>query len=233
MPIRSARPPLVHQVRSAFAYWLEHRYRFLFFTLLLTLVGFPLIATLGFDQTPMDVLVAVNLGAALVGMRSRHLSHLLLILLALILAVSLVAGSVDWHRVIAASTVALVVLGFIAGIDTVRVAMSSTRVNAELLFAALSVYLLSGILFAMLHCAVAALWHDAYFLPEGGHLKMAAGTYFSFMTQTTVGYGDILPKSDLARGLSMVQAVAGQLYLAVMVARLVGLYMAGQKEGNS
>jgi len=52
------------------------------------------------------------------------------------------------------------------------------------------------------------------------------------MTQTTVGYGDILPKSDLARGLAMVQAVAGQLYLAVMVARLVGLYMAGQKEGN-
>ena len=61
---------------------------------------------------------------------------------------------------------------------------------------------------------------------------LPAGIYFSFMTQTTVGYGDILPKSDLARGLSMVQAVAGQLYLAVMVARLVGLYMSGKKEGN-
>ena len=85
----------------------------------------------------------------------------------------------------------------------------------------------------MLHCAVAAVWHDAYLLPEGGRLLLPAGIYFSFITQTTVGYGDILPRSDLARGLAMVQAVTGQLYLAVMVARLVGLYMAGQKEGNS
>ena len=224
---------LHHRLRTAFARWLEHRYCVLFFTLLLTLIAFPLLATFGFDQTPMTVLLALSLGAALVGMRSRHLSRLLLILLVVMLAVHLVAGSDNWHSMIAASTVALVVLGFIAGIDAVRVAMSSTRVSGELLFAGLSVYLLVGILFAMLHCAVAALWHDAYSLPNGGRLLLPAGIYFSFMTQTTVGYGDILPKSDLARGLSMVQAVAGQLYLAVMVARLVGLYMAGQKEGDT
>ena len=125
--------------------------------------------------------------------------------------------------------IALVILGFIAGLDAVRVAMSSMRVSGELLFAGLSVYLLVGILFAMLHCAVAALGNDAYSLPEGGRLTLPAGIYFSFMTQTTVGYGDILPKSDLARGLAMVQAIAGQLYLAVMDARQVGLYMANQK----
>ena len=232
MQDRSVTQLLHHHLRSAFAHWLEHRYRVLFFTLLLTLIGFPLLATLGFDQTPMTVLLAVSLGAALVGMRSRHLSHLLLIVLLAMLTVRVLAGSVNWHSVIAISTVALVVLGFVAGIDAVRVAMSSTRVSAELLFAALSVYLLVGILFAMLHCSVAALWHDAYFLPEGGRLLLPAGIYFSFITQTTVGYGDVLPKSDLARGLAMVQAIAGQLYLAVMVARLVGLYMSGQKEGN-
>jgi hypothetical protein len=234
MQDRSVLQMLHHQLRSVFAFWLEHRYGVLFCTLFLTLVGFPLLATLGFDQTPMIVLLAASLGAALVGMSSRHLSRLMLVLLGVMLVVRFVAGSVDWHRMIAASTVALVVLGFVAGIDTVRVAMNSTRVSGELLFAALSVYLLVGILFAMLHCAVAALWHDAYSLPEGGRLALPAGIYFSFMTQTTVGYGDILPKSDLARGLAMVQAIAGQLYLSVMVARLVGLYMAGQKhEGGA
>ena len=217
------------RLRLVFARWLEHRYRVLFCTLLLTLVGFPLLATFSVDQTPMTVLLAVSLGAALVGLRSRHLSQLLLAALAAMLVVRLLAGSFNWHSVLAASTVALVILGFTAGIDAVRVAMHSTRVSAELLFAALSVYLLVGILFAMLHCAVSALWNDAYLLPEGGRLLLPAGVYFSFMTQTTVGYGDILPKSDLARGLAMLQAIAGQLYLAVMVARLVGLYMAGQK----
>ena len=56
--------------------------------------------------------------------------------------------------------------------------------------------------------------------------------YFSFSTQTTLGYGDILPKSDLARGLAMVQGIIGQLYLAVMVARLVGLYASGTTRKN-
>ena len=232
MQDRSATVQFHHLLRLAFARWLEHRYRVLFFSLLLTLVGFPLLATFGFDQTPMTVLLAASLGAALVGMRSRHLSQLLLVALAAMLVVRLLAGSFNWHSVLAASTLVLVIVGFIAGIDAVRVAMHSTRVNAELLFAALSVYLLVGILFAMLHCSVAAVWHDAYLLPEGGRLLLPAGVYFSFVTQTTVGYGDILPKSDLARGLAMVQAIAGQLYLAVMVARLVGLYMSGQKEGN-
>ena len=230
MQDRSVTQYLHHQLRLGFAHWLEHRYTVLFSALFVTLIGFPLLTTLGFDQTPMVVLLAVSLGAALVGMRSRHLSRLMLVLLAVMLVVRFAAGSVDWHRLIAASTVALVVLGFVAGVDAIRVAMSSTRVSAELLFAALSVYLLVGILFAMLHCVVAAVWHDAYSLPEGGRLAMPAGIYFSFITQTTVGYGDILPKSDLARGLAMVQAIIGQFYLSVMVARLVGLYMSNQKQ---
>ena len=47
------------------------------------------------------------------------------------------------------------------------------------------------------------------------------------MTLATLGYGDIVPRSDVARGLAIVEAVAGQLYLAVMVARLVSLYVRG------
>ena len=50
--------------------------------------------------------------------------------------------------------------------------------------------------------------------------------YYSFVTMTTLGYGDIVPVSSAARGLATLQAVVGQLYLAVLVARLVGLYVA-------
>ena len=48
--------------------------------------------------------------------------------------------------------------------------------------------------------------------------------YFSFITLATVGYGDIVPRSDVARGLAIVEGVGGQLFLAVLVARLVSLY---------
>jgi hypothetical protein len=45
----------------------------------------------------------------------------------------------------------------------------------------------------------------------------------------TLGYGDFLPKTDMARGLVVFEVIGGQLFLAVMVARLIGLYTGGHK----
>ena len=50
--------------------------------------------------------------------------------------------------------------------------------------------------------------------------------YFSFSTMSTLGYGDIVPVSRLARSLSWLEALTGQLYLTILVARLVGLHIA-------
>ena len=58
-------------------------------------------------------------------------------------------------------------------------------------------------------------------------------TYFSFVTLTTVGYGDISPVSPAARTLAWVEAVTGQFYLAVIVAGLVSVLVAkGKREGE-
>jgi hypothetical protein len=54
--------------------------------------------------------------------------------------------------------------------------------------------------------------------------------YFSLVCITTMGYGDIVPISSLARPLAVLEGVFGQLYLAVMIARLVGLHLAGQRQ---
>jgi len=54
--------------------------------------------------------------------------------------------------------------------------------------------------------------------------------YFSFVTLTTLGYGDISPRSDAARSLCMTEAMVGQLFLAVLIARLIGLHIAQRKE---
>ncbi len=50
--------------------------------------------------------------------------------------------------------------------------------------------------------------------------------YFSFETLTTLGYGDIVPRSPAARMLATIEAVMGQIYLTVLIARLVGLHIA-------
>lgn len=49
--------------------------------------------------------------------------------------------------------------------------------------------------------------------------------YFSFATMTTLGYGDILPRSPVARTLATLEAITGQIYLTVLIARLVGLHI--------
>jgi hypothetical protein len=54
---------------------------------------------------------------------------------------------------------------------------------------------------------------------------LSEGIYFSFITLATVGYGDMVPGNDMVRGLAIVEAIAGQFYLAVMIARLMSLYM--------
>jgi len=54
--------------------------------------------------------------------------------------------------------------------------------------------------------------------------------YYSLITQCSVGYGDVLPQSDAARMLAVIQAVVGQFYMAVVVAIFVGMYATQRRD---
>ena len=95
-------------------------------------------------------------------------------------------------------------------------------VDAEHLYAALSAYLLAGIFFGLFYWVLEQI-RPGTFAATGDFSRMAA-LYFSFVTLATLGYGDIVARTDVARGLAIVEGVGGQLFLAVMVARLVSLY---------
>jgi hypothetical protein len=111
----------------------------------------------------------------------------------------------------------------------------SRRVNANTLFAALSVYLLLGVLWALAFGLVDLLEPSAFgstlksgsafVFRTGGRITNTA-VYFSFTTLTTLGYGDIVPVAPAAQTLATLEALIGQLYLAVLIARLVGLHIA-------
>jgi hypothetical protein len=114
----------------------------------------------------------------------------------------------------------------------------SGSVNSNKIAGAVCVYVLIGFCFAMVHMMVALSDSSAYRSPlntssDLNHLspsfyleRYPLFSYYSFCTLSTVGYGDILPISRLARVLSCMEATFGQLYLAVLVARLVGLHTA-------
>ncbi len=108
---------------------------------------------------------------------------------------------------------------------------SSKEVGALEFLESINVYLLLGIAGALLFTAVYSFNHDAY-NPPGEILQNRSDfIYYSFVTMTTLGYGDITPADSLSRSLSIFFSVAGQLYLTMIIAMLVGKYL-GQKTTN-
>ena len=112
----------------------------------------------------------------------------------------------------------------------IRVA-SSKKVGALEFLESINVYLLLGIAASLVFSLIYSSNHDAY-NPPGEILKTSTDfIYYSFVTMTTLGYGDITPTDSLARSLSIFFSVAGQLYLTMIIAMLVGKYL-NQKAVN-
>jgi hypothetical protein len=110
-------------------------------------------------------------------------------------------------------------------------------VTTNMIFGAVVAYLLAAVGFAYLYEVLELFQPGAFSGVPDGASPQALGDallYFSLVTLTTVGYGDILPVSGLARPLAVLEGVFGTLYLAVMIARLVGLHVAAriQTEGD-
>src|SRR5579863_8969522 len=105
------------------------------------------------------------------------------------------------------------------------------RINYHRVIGAVLLYLSIGLIFAALFCFVATLQSAAFTGIGVLHDNLAvAGNliYFSFVTLTSVGYGDVVPVHPYARGLANVEAIIGQLYPATLLARLVTLELEGR-----
>jgi voltage-gated potassium channel len=113
---------------------------------------------------------------------------------------------------------------------------SEENVTVDTLSAAFSIFLLIGFAWGCIYGLLYLDTPDAFRLPEltPGSIEfgitpgvpMGILIYFSFVTLTTVGYGDVLPVAVSARSMAMLEAVVGHFYLAILVARLVGLSIA-------
>ena len=112
--------------------------------------------------------------------------------------------------------------------------LTSDRPTSERVFAALTAYLCIGLLFALIYAHFYFRDPASFKIPDqlvttatdSESRTVPAFTYFSFVTLTTLGYGDFVPLSEEARTVAWLEAVIGQLYLAVMVGGLVGVFFA-------
>lgn len=120
-------------------------------------------------------------------------------------------------------------LGIVAWL-LIRAAMAPGRVTGERIVAAICAYLLLGLLWAQAYQLVNSVYGQAIAGAFGGSGQEYI--YFSFVTLTTLGYGDVLPAHPAARVLAFLEAVTGVLYLATLVARLVALHIVHEAEAR-
>lgn len=117
---------------------------------------------------------------------------------------------------------------------TLKQVAMETDISPNRLVGAVCVYLLLGVIWAVAYTILEMISPESFggFTPLQGRGWDSEWLYFSFVTMTTLGYGDILPVSATARALAYMQAVFGQLYVAILVAGLVSALISSRQSNK-
>lgn len=174
--------------------------------------------------------------AAFIGLSTIYglrLGKRALALTAVLAVLSLASGMVSVFtpgRVLNSFAV-LAALGFYGVVVALllRYIVKAKRVTADILFGSVCVYLLVGMMFSMLYVFLdivnPASFAVSTVVAGAGSPSEGAFTYYSFVTLTTLGYGDIVPVSGYARTFAFLEAATGTLYVAILISRLVSMYI--------
>ena len=205
-------------------------------SMLLVLLGYPILSDLGLRMPGVlsiffVIMLFGCLATAIEKARAFALFFALVILLEIVASAFDIGGtgaeSIPQH---AARFIVLLITSWIL----VRDVMRATAVTIDTILGAICVYLLVAMATSEVYSFIYLMNENAFnvsaevlveALERGEHMWIT--TYFSFVTMTTLGYGDITPATGAIRSIAMLQAVFGQLYIAIIVARLVAIQVAG------
>lgn len=207
----------------------EHRFLLLFLFLLATLIAYPYTENSGFGYYAFRALgtTVIALSVYVVSFRRG------LAVVALLLAIPALVQHL-LHPALAAGFFPIfnLILSFAFDLWIVvaifRRVFSRASITSETIFGALCIYLLNGITFASVYGLVSDLQPKAFFLDPLVNTHTLPTRfdfiYYSFGMMTQLGAVGISAVTDQARSISVIEAILGQLYLAVLISRLVGAY---------
>lgn len=220
------------------------RFLFLLVSLLLMLMIGPFMSRQRGESWVLNILFSLSFLTGVYAVSDRRR---LLVLAALGCGVGMAGRWITYFYastfLIAATAAAQIVFFLsVAAVLLIHV-LENERVTIDKISAALCVYLLLGLTWALMYNLLER-FEGGSFLFQGSPLPPVNGSeyssqefmrwiYYSFVTLTTLGYGDVVPATSKAQGLATLEAIIGQFYLAVLVARLVGLHIAHAAGRNS
>jgi hypothetical protein len=210
--------------RSLGRRYAERRFIVLFAVLLLTISGHALVGSLLPVANPLNWLLGLSLVAVVLSVRRGTLRWILYGSAVGFVGARLAELMLDHPAPAFVSQTLFALACLLTAGMAVRRALSAGPVDGEHIFAALDAYLLVGIAFGVGYWLLETALPGSF--SSAAPLTAPRAIYFSFVTQATLGYGDIVPIGEHAQGVVVAQGVGGQMYLAVLVARLVSLYAA-------
>jgi hypothetical protein len=212
------------------------RYEYLLVALFLLVVVYPFIAGSELGRMTLTFSLAIIMIAGTLAVSRRRFA----LITSLVLALPAIASREFYnfqHWEWALQMTLVTATGFMAfnAIVILREVLRHRVVTQHTIYGAICVYVLIGMAFALGYALLEHLYPGSFNLIKDTATsdRDAQLISFSFVTLTTVGYGDITPATPGARALCNFEALLGQLYLAVLIARLVGSYMGKNRGPNA
>lgn len=225
-------------MEHAFDHWpivkLLGKQRYLLGSLLGLLLVFPMVTNQQFQRPILSAMLTLIIITGPLSLAARRDQFLIAMVLALIMWIPgwidfLIEGTLSgWI----ASFGAAAFFGYLSVLLFRDHLIDVSSVTNTTILAAINAYLCIGLMFAFMYANVALAFPGAFsgtFMDEPIRQQMEGFIYYSFVTMTTLGYGDITPNTILAGTLAYSQAVVGQLYVALTIARIVGISVSQQR----
>jgi hypothetical protein len=207
----------------------------LLIVLALLFLSFPFVEEVKGGDIIVSVLLSLVLISAVIAVANRGLT----LVVAVLLMIPAIAGRwINHFRPDLVPPAVFLVSGLLlvafVVVNLLSFVLRAPSVNTEVLCASISAYLMLGLIWTMAYWLVDQLTPGGAFSfnTNAGKQSMNGfnAFYFSFITLSTVGYGDITPLSRIARWLAALEAMTGLLYVTVLIARLVSLYSSPKSE---
>ena len=217
------------------------RFLFLLIYLLVLIAIQPIDEAIGNLGVFLDIVVTVILISAIYAVSERPRQTVIGILLAVPLLIVIWAKQLLELRWLQIPETVLGI-AFFAFIITIilKFIFSQEEIKKDLIAGAASVYLLLAIAWTYLYRFIELIQPGSFALADTQNITQSLALYYSFVTITTLGYGDIFPITTAAKSCAILEAVVGQLYLVITIAWLVGVHVSqivakkanSNKEGN-
>ncbi len=207
------------------------RFSYLLISLVLLLLLHPIFADVFIGRVIQNIALSVVLLSAVYSVSRKKQVFAIAVLLSLpVFAGTWLAYFLEnVYLTLVTWSFAIVFLALIGSIVLSDV-LKSEKVTTDTIHASICVYLLIGVTWALLYSVMEGIRPESFLIEHSLVTSVSEYIphflYYSFVTLTTLGYGDITPLTPLAKTLSYMEAVTGQIYIAVLIARLVGVHIA-------